>query len=313
MNLIEQILKEQKFLILDGALGTQMQKNGNDINDSLWSAKFLSKDPESIAYVHKEYLEAGADCIITSSYQASFEGFIKKGFTQEEAKNLIQLSITLAQKQRDIFWNNLEDKNNRIKPLVAASIGPYGAYLANGSEYTGIYDITKNELKNFHKKRVQTILETKPDILACETIPSLSEAKIICEELKKLTNTPSWISFSAKNESYTNSGDDILECFSWLDKQNHISAVGINCTSPEFISQLIEKIKSVTNKPIVIYPNAGFKYNAITKQWENSDSNPEDFAKMAYLWYKQGASLIGGCCQTGPKEIEYIRTYLKKI
>ena len=310
MNTIEEILQKQKVFILDGALGTQIQKNGHDVNDSLWSAKFLNEDTSVIKEVHKQYLEAGADCIITSSYQASIEGFLKKGFSKEKAIELIKLSINIAKEARDEFWETFEDKQTRVKPLVAASIGPYGAYLADGSEYSGDYKISDEELKDFHKKRLEIIVETNPDILACETIPVLKEAKIISDLLKQYPHIASWITFSAKNENYTNAGDDIKECMTYLNTQEHISAVGINCTAPQYIPMLIENIKSVCSKPIVIYPNGGSRYNPITKLWERGELSAQDFAKLAYLWYTKGATVIGGCCETTPNEIEYIRKTL---
>ena len=310
MNTIEEILQKQKVFILDGALGTQIQKNGHDVNDSLWSAKFLNEDTSVIKEVHKQYLEAGADCIITSSYQASIEGFLKKGFSKEKAIELIKLSINIAKEARDEFWETFEDKQTRVKPLVAASIGPYGAYLADGSEYSGDYKISDEELKDFHKKRLEIIVETNPDILACETIPLLKEAKIISDLLKQYPHITSWITFSAKNENYTNAGDDIKECMTYLNTQEHISAVGINCTAPQYIPMLIENIKSVCSKPIVIYPNGGSRYNPITKLWERGELSAQDFAKLAYLWYTKGATVIGGCCETTPNEIEYIRKTL---
>ena len=310
MNTIEEILQKQKVFILDGALGTQIQKNGHDVNDSLWSAKFLNEDTSVIKEVHKQYLEAGADCIITSSYQASLEGFLEKGFSKEKAIELIKLSINIAKEARDEFWETFEDKQTRIKPLVAASIGPYGAYLADGSEYSGDYKISDEELKDFHKKRLEIIVETNPDILACETIPLLKEAKIISDLLKQYPHITSWITFSAKNENYTNAGDDIKECMTYLNTQEHISAVGINCTAPQYIPMLIENIKSVCSKPIVIYPNGGSRYNPITKLWERGELCAQDFAKLAHLWYTKGATVIGGCCETTPNEIEYIRKTL---
>ena len=310
MNTIEEILQKQKVFILDGALGTQIQKNGHDVNDSLWSAKFLNEDTSVIKKVHKQYLEAGADCIITSSYQASLEGFLEKGFSKEKAIELIKLSINIAKEARDEFWETFEDKQTRVKPLVAASIGPYGAYLADGSEYSGDYKISDEELKDFHKKRLEIIVETNPDILACETIPLLKEAKIISDLLKQYPHITSWITFSAKNENYTNAGDDIKECMTYLNTQEHISAVGINCTAPQYIPMLIENIKSVCSKPIVIYPNGGSRYNPITKLWERGELSAQDFAKLAYLWYTKGATVIGGCCETTPNEIECIRKTL---
>lgn len=310
MNKLEQILEKQDVFIIDGALGTRLQEKGFNVNDSMWSAKFLDENPNAIKDVHKEYLEAGADCIITSSYQASIEGFVKKGFSEKKAQELIELSINLAKDSIKEFWEKLENKKKREKPLVAASIGPYGAYLANGAEYTGIYGIENEELKNFHKRRVELIAKMTPDIFAVETIPSFHEAKILCEILKEYKNIPSWISFSAKNGTHINGGESIKECAKYLQTQEHITAIGINCTAPEFITSLIEEIKSVCDKPIVIYPNGGSKYNPVTKKWENSKTDEKEFAKMAKLWKNKGAKLIGGCCQTGPKEIKELRKTL---
>lgn len=309
MNLFEIIVQKQKAIIIDGALGTQIQKNGYDVNDSLWSAKFLNKNPDVIKEVHRQYLNAGADIIITSSYQASIEGFLQKGFSKEEAIRLIKLSINIAKDTRDEFWK-INKKENRIKPLVAASIGPYGAYLADGSEYSGNYKISDEKLKEFHKERLELILEEKPDLLAIETIPILKEVKLIVEVLKELENIPTWVCFSAKDENTTNSNDDIKECMNFLQNQNCIDAVGINCTAPQYIPQLIENIKSVCTKPIVAYPNGGSRYNPTTKVWERGDISSSEYAKLAHLWFTKGASIIGGCCETGPKEVKEIRKIL---
>lgn len=216
MNLLKKIIQKQKVLILDGALGTQMQNHGFDIKDSLWSAKFLDTNPNAIKLVHKEYLEAGADCIITSSYQASLEGFLEKGFSEKKANELICSSIKIAKDTRDEFWENYK-KNDRLKPLVASSIGPFGAYLANGAEYSGDYKINEKELYSFHEKRLDTIMNMSPDIIACETIPIFSEVKILSKLLEKYEKTASWICISAKNDQLTNAGDDIEEVFSWLN------------------------------------------------------------------------------------------------
>lgn len=311
MNIFQKILKTQNTIILDGALGTLMQEKGYNVSDSLWSARFLDENPNVIANIHKEYLQSGADCIITSSYQASIEGFLEKGFKKEKAIELIKLSIKIAIQTRDDFWDSLEDKRNRIKPLVAASIGPYGAYLANGAEYTGVYGISDAKLKEFHKKRLELIVEEKPDIIACETLPSFKEAQILCEHLKKYKNIESWICFSAKDDLSTNAGDNIIEAAKFLDTQEHISAIGINCTHPKYIASLIKKFKDNSSKPIVVYPNGGSKYNPITKKWEKAQITANEYVKMSQLWRASGATIIGGCCETGLEEIEALSKYLK--
>ena len=308
MNVIEKILKKQKVVVIDGALGTELERKGYELNDSMWSAKFLMENPNAIAQVHQDYLEAGADCITTASYQASFEGFMAKGLTKKEAKKLLQRAIKIATKARDTFW--LSHKENREKPLVAASIGPYGAFLADGSEFRGDYKISLQELIDFHKERMQTILEAKPDLLALETMPSFKEAQVLCELLKEFSSTQAWLSFSAKDENHINDGTPIKECAQWFASQKQIVAIGINCTAPEYISSLISQIKEVSNKLIIVYPNAGGNYDAITKTW-NAKKEISSYTAKAQLWHEKGASLIGGCCQTTPSDIAQIAQWAK--
>jgi len=310
MNPIETILARQSIMILDGAFGTELERKGYDINDELWSAKFLMYNPEAIASVHLDYLRAGADCITSASYQASFEGFIKKGLSEVEAKKLIHSSITIAQKVRDDFWSDTSLHVKRPKPLVAASIGPYGAYLADGSEFRGDYTLDSEALKAFHTKRLATLIEAKPDLLACETIPCFNEAKALCALLEAYPTMRAWMSFSAKDGEHINSGEPIKECAKWLQTQKQIVAIGINCTAPEHITSLIEQIKAVSSKPIIVYPNGGATYNALSKTWDGLGSHAS-FGKMAYEWYQKGACIIGGCCQTTPEDIATIAQFVR--
>lgn len=310
MNPIETILNNQKVLIIDGAFGTELERKGYDINDALWSAKFLMDKPEAIAAVHLDYLNAGSDCITTASYQASFEGFMKRGTSEQEAKTLIQSSITIARSVRDAFWENEQNHLKRHKPLVAASVGPYGAYLADGSEFRGNYGLSMEALMDFHAKRLATLIEAKPDLLACETIPCLIEAKALCQLLEAFPTMCAWVSFSAKDGAHINSGESIRECAAFLESQKQIVAIGINCTAPEFIESLIDEIKAVSSKPIIVYPNGGSTYNALTKTWDGL-SKSSSYGKMAYTWYKKGARIIGGCCQTTPEDIAQIAQWVR--
>ncbi len=310
MNPLETILKTQKVLIIDGAFGTELERKGYDINDSLWSAKFLMEKPEAIGEVHKDYLEAGSDCVTTASYQASFEGFMKRGLSEQEAKSLIQSSIKIAQNVRDTFWADEKNRLKRQKPLVAASVGPYGAYLADGSEFKGNYGLSIEELIAFHRKRMQTLIEAKPDLLACETIPCLIEAKALCKLLEEFPDTYAWMSFSAKDGKHINSGESVGECAQFLETQKQIVAIGINCTAPQHIESLISEIKAVTNKPIIVYPNGGSTYNALTKTWDGL-SKSATYGKMVHSWYENGASIIGGSCQTTPEDITQIAKWIR--
>lgn len=310
MNPIEAILSKQKVLIIDGAFGTELERKGYDINDSLWSAKFLMEKPESIGEVHKDYLEAGSDCVTTASYQATYEGFMKRGMSEAEAKALIQSSVKIAQKVRDAFWADEQNRAKRQKPLVAASVGPYGAYLADGSEFTGNYGLSLEDLKVFHAKRLATLIETKPDLLACETIPCLMEVQALCELLEAYPEVYTWVSFSAKDGQHINSGETIKACATYLETQPNVVAIGINCTAPQHIDSLIGEIKAVSTKPIIVYPNGGSTYNALTKTWDGL-SKSSSYGKMAYTWYEKGARIIGGCCQTTPEDIAQIAKWVR--
>ena len=174
MNLIEKFLQDHKVLILDGAMATELEGKGLDLNDALWSAKVLAERPDVIEQVHYEYFQAGADCAMTASYQATIEGFLKKGYSLSQAEKFISDSVSIAVKARDRFWQDPENRKGRPYPLIVAAVGPYGAYLADGSEYRGDYDISEQELMDFHRRRMQLLLEAGADILACETVPCAS-------------------------------------------------------------------------------------------------------------------------------------------
>ncbi len=310
MNPIESILQSQSVVVLDGAFSTELERRGCDLNDPLWSAKILIENPSEIAAVHEDYFAAGADCVITASYQATFEGFMKRGLNEEEAGKLITSSVSLAREVRDRFWVKAENRVSRPRPLVAASVGPYGAYLADGSEYRGDYGLDQEALMRFHRKRLVTLIAAGPDILACETIPCLVEAQAIVQLLEENPGVYCWISFSAKDGKYTNNGERIEDCSRWLDCHEQVAAVGINCTAPQHVESLIERIRRETNKPIIVYPNGGQHYDAVEKRWE-SCSTDTSYGERSLLWYKKGAQLIGGCCKTTPDDIRKIVAWVR--
>ncbi len=311
MNPIKDILNNFPLMILDGAFSTELERRGCDLNDPLWSAKILMENPEVIGAVHTDYFEAGADCAITASYQATYEGFMKRGLTEDKAGELIQLSIKIAAEARDTFWAQAENRVNRPKPLVAASVGPYGAYLADGSEYRGDYALNEEELMMFHRKRMQTLIGAGPDVLACETIPCLMEAKAITRLLAETPGTYGWISFSAKDGQHINSGEKIADCAAWLNSHEQVAAIGVNCTAPEHIGSLIAEIRKATEKPIIIYPNSGEHYDADTKTWHGCSSGLS-YGESARTWYEKGARLIGGCCRTTPEDIRAVAAWARK-
>jgi homocysteine S-methyltransferase len=309
-NPIASILDRYPVLVIDGALATELERRGCDLKDNLWSAKILLEQPEIIKQLHLDYFKAGADCAITASYQATIEGFTKRGLTESEAIALLRKSVHLAKQARDEFWAAESNRLGRSKPFVAASVGPYGAFLADGSEYRGNYGLTEKELMDFHRPRMQALIEAGADMLACETIPCLIEAQAIAKLLKEFPNMTAWVSFTAPDENHISEGQVFADCVRQLEDHPQIAAIGINCTSPKYIPSLIHAAKNATEKPILVYPNSGETYDAARNDW---NGNPvfQSFGAEAREWYNAGARLIGGCCRTTPEDIGAIASWAR--
>ncbi len=311
-NPIASILDHQPVLVIDGALATELERRGYNLKDELWSAKILLEQPEAIQQLHYDYFKAGADCVITASYQATMAGFMKRGLSEKEAIALIQKSVRLAMAARDEFWADETNRIDRPRPFVAASVGPYGAYLAHGEEYIGNYGLTKKELMDFHRPRMKALMEAGADMLACETIPALIEAQALAELLKEFPEISAWMSFSARDEKHNSEGQAFPDCVKLLEDNPQIVAIGINCTSPKYIPSLIRSAKEVTHKPLLTYPNSGETYSAEKQDW-NGDPVYESFGEQARDWYAAGARLIGGCCRTTPEDIKVIASWAKNL
>jgi homocysteine S-methyltransferase len=307
---LESLLDEDGVLVLDGGLATELEGRGLDLDHPLWSARVLRDAPEAIMVVHRAYLEAGADCITTASYQATFEGFALEGLSHSEAGALFQRSVELALAARDAFWSQPGNRPGRQRPIVAASIGPYGAYLANGAEYTGAYELSEADLVAFHRERFKLLADTGADLLACETIPSALEARALARLLDEAPSTLAWFSFSCRDGERISDGTPFADCVRGLASHPQIVALGVNCTAPRFVESLLRTAANVTAKPLVAYPNSGERYEAATRRWRGTSST-EDWGRSGQAWRAAGARLIGGCCRTGPGHIRSLRAALK--
>ncbi|XP_061376153.1 homocysteine S-methyltransferase 3 isoform X1 [Gastrolobium bilobum] len=305
--------------VIDGGFATELERHGADLNDPLWSAKCLINSPHLVRRVHLDYLDAGANIIITASYQATIQGFEAKGFSREEGEAMLRRSVELAREAREIYYDRctkdssdfMRDESYWKRPiLIAASVGSYGAYLADGSEYIGDYGdaVTVQTLKDFHRERVKILVDAGADLIAFETIPNKLEAKAYAELLEEEgIEIPAWFSFSCKDESNVASGESISECASIADSCRQVVAIGANCTAPRFIHGLISSITKATSKPVLVYPNSGETYIAESNQWvKSSRGAEEDFVPYIGKWRDAGASLFGGCCRTTPNTIRGI-------
>src|SRR5450631_2763760 len=230
---IEDFLAVRPVMLLDGALATELERRGADLLDPLWSAKVLMEQPELIQAVHLDYFRAGADVATTATYQATFDGFGRRGLARDAAANLMRLAVTLARQARDDFWHESQSHpTNRLRPLVAASIGPYGAALADGSEYRGGYTVDDAELRDFHRPRLEVLADSGADLLACETLPCLREALVLARLLSDFPSITAWVSFSCRDGAHNCEGDEIARCAAGLQAYPQVAAVGVNCTAP---------------------------------------------------------------------------------
>ena len=287
-------------LILDGALATELEDRGCDISGTLWSARVLRTAPEAIEQLHYDYYAAGAEVAITASYQASYEGFAAAGIDAAETTRLLLLSVRLAQTARARFLGDHPEDRRELH--VAASIGPYGAILHDGSEYRGDYGLTASELVDFHARRFGVLATAGADFLACETIPVFEEARAYVTLLGQHRGARAWLSFTSPDGVHTSHGEPLSDCARLVDRVSNVIAVGVNCVKPEVVGDAIRALRSATDKPIVVYPNSGESWNAGDESWHGAPGH-ESLAALAPRWIAAGARIVGGCCRTGPADI----------
>jgi homocysteine S-methyltransferase len=285
-------------VVLDGGLATQLESQGHNLNSALWSARLLHDNPEAIVQAHLAYFTAGAQVATTASYQASIAGFVKAGIGRPEAELLIKRSVRLAEQARARY----DDGRTR---WIAGSVGPYGAAMADGSEYRGDYDLSVDELRAWHRPRIVLLAESGVDILALETIPCLAEVEALLAEVDG-SGQPCWLSVTCAGDR-TRAGEPAAEAFSLARDVAEIVAVGVNCIDPADAHPLVRSARESSGKPVVAYPNSGERWDASARAWIGSVTfRSEDVQE----WISTGARLVGGCCRVGPTAIRAIRDLL---
>ncbi len=303
---IQQRLNIKFPLVIDGGLSNELENQGCDLNHKLWTARLLDSHVQAIKNVHLNYMRAGAQCIASASYQASIPGLIENGYSKKEAKALLNKSIILVKETREAYY---KEKGKEEDVYIVASIGPYGAYKADGSEYRGNYGLSFNDLKEFHQERLEIFDKSVADIIAFETIPDKIEAEVIAE-LTMNCDKPCWVSFSCKDDQHISDGTPISKVANLFADHPSFFAIGANCIPPDFVPGIIASLKEYTKeKHIIIYPNSGGYYDSKGKKWY---ANNEKFALKNHvdLWRKLGADIIGGCCKIGSSEIAELKSHI---
>ncbi|MFJ9368679.1 homocysteine S-methyltransferase [Nocardia sp. NPDC101769] len=278
--------------VTDGGVATALEARGHDLSDALWSARLLVDAPDEIRAVHTAFFRAGAVIATTASYQASFGGFAARGIDREQTARLLRRSVELARTARD----EIDDGRER---WIAASIGPYGAALADGSEYRGRYGLSLTELKRWHLPRLAVLADSGADVLALETIPDIDEAEALAGLLDG-SGVPAWLSYTIDGDR-TRAGQPLRDAFAIAAGVPEIVAVGVNCCAPDDVAAAIALAREVTGKPVIVYPNSGETWDAVRRCWTGEARFP---AGLAGEWAGLGAAIVGGCCRVLPADIE---------
>lgn len=294
-------------LLLDGGLGTELERRGHTQLGKLWSSALVRTNAMAIREVHRDYLEAGAACITSATFQASMPTLQSAGLHPAEAEDLLRDAVALAARERDrYFYRHPEHR----RPIVAASIGPYGAALCNGGEYTGDYHLSQRELRAFHAERWSVLCDSEADVIALETIPSWPETRALLSLLAATPSRQAWISFTCRDARHITDGTPLAEVLKAANDIPNLCAVGVNCIAPRLALCLVETLAGLTTKPLIIYPNASNAWD-LASRTALDETSPDDFAVAAGEWRHAGASIMGGCCRTTPRHIAAMKEGLK--
>ena len=310
-------------VILDGALATYLETLGADISGALWSADILLQNPSLIKQTHLDYYRAGAQVAITASYQASLAGLSKHlHLSEEQGKDVVRKSVQLAQEARDEWVEEstaglsaVETAQARDRLFVAGSVGPYGAFLSDGSEYRGDYHLSKEDMKAFHRGRVQALVDAGVDVLACETIPSYDEAQALLELLREeFGGVEAWFTFTLRDAEHIADGTSLTQIAALFDGASNVIALGFNCTPDDVGLAALQKLRPLQEGrgwKMIVYPNSGEQWNAAAREWEGQRTEGGQLAAKTRQWADAGAVLVGGCCRTTPEDIGVMRDVLQ--
>ncbi|MEJ6348901.1 homocysteine S-methyltransferase [Holzapfeliella sp. He02] len=298
-ELIKNWAKQQNSIVIDGAMSLGLEERQVNLNNKLWTASAIDYYPEKIKDVHQAYFDAGANIAIVSTYQASVQGYLDQGYSVDQAKTLIKRAVQLADEAR-------QASDSTQPKFLAGAVGPYGAYLADGSEYRGDYALSDEAYREFHRDRLDVLIAEGCDLLAIETMPNYQEIKVILELLKELPEISVWVTCTLKDAKTLSDGTPFEQVQALLEENNQVIAYGANCIAPELVTSFLKQVQPTAQKDLVIYPNSGASYSPEVKEWDKAPHSQQTFNTYTKQWHEQGAKWIGGCCCTSEPEVRAI-------
>lgn len=294
IQMLQTAVRSGQPIIIDGGLGTALESRGIDLRHELWSASLLRDAPDVLAEVHADFIRAGAQIVTTASYQATPLGFERASIPAEEGLRLIKHSVEVAAEAA-------AGAETADTALVAGSVGPYGAALGDGAEYTGDYRLSDEEFADFHRPRIEALISAGADLLAIETQPSLAEIKVLAGLADEYA-IPSWLSVTLSDGRHLADGSNLADVAKAASTSAMVQAVGVNCVRPSLVEEALQTLAQHSDLPLITYPNSGERYDATSMQWQPGPHFDASSATIA-AWTKAGARIIGGCCRTTPEDI----------
>jgi S-methylmethionine-dependent homocysteine/selenocysteine methylase len=282
-------MNDSPFVLLDGGLSTALEGFGVDTSSDLWTAEAVWRRPDIVVAAHRVFVEAGADVVTTASYQCDVDLLIEAGLDARSARDVLASTTDLARRGSE-----------GSRALVAASVGPFGASLADGSEYSGRYPVPWSVVESFHRRRLEVLVDTGPDLFAVETIPRGDEAALLADLLVEFGTPKVWFSFGCATSERTYGGDDLRATVAEVVDYPNLLAIGVNCVAPRIVSDALDTLESFA-VPFVVYPNHGRTWNVAQRVWVGDSHDLDD--ALVDSWLERGARFVGGCCGTGPDEI----------
>ena len=282
----------EAYTLIDGGLSTAIERLGGDVSGQLWTAGLAVTDPDKLLAAHRSFVEAGAEVIATASYQCDARAFESFGYDATRGRRVLADMTALARRA-----------TQGTSTRVAASVGPFGASLANGSEYTGRYGVEWSVVEHYHREKLRILVDSGPDLVAVETIPLAREAQLIADLLVEYGAPPTWFSFGCADAHRTYGNDDLGVAVRGVSDYPNLVAVGVNCVAPATVSGALRTIRqAIGDRPLIAYPNHGRVWDAVARTWTGDDATAS-IDDSVDEWVSLGARFVGGCCGVGPTEI----------